>query len=132
MYSLFDTCIHVHVLQLSEYQQKLSEAQSELSQLRSQLATLEESKEKLQEVLDDCSSQERQKENQIKLLQAQLTDKSEQLSAAEDKIQVHVYVHVKDLIGAHLYITHMKPTFSAPLKYGYLCISDQDAVMRPI
>ena len=84
-----------YVLQLSEYQQKLSEAESEVFQLRSQLASLEESKEKLQQVLDECSSQERQRENQIKLLQAQLNDKSEQLSTAEDKIQVnaaHIYI----------------------------------------
>ena len=84
-----------YVLQLSEYQQKLSEAESEVFQLRSQLTSLEESKEKLQQVLDECSSQERQRENQIKLLQAQLNDKSEQLSTAEDKIQVnavHIYI----------------------------------------
>ena len=82
-----------YVLQLSEYQQKLSEAESEVSQLRSQLASLEESKEKLQQVLDECGSQERHRENQIKLLQAQLSDKSEQLSTAEDKMQVNI-IHI--------------------------------------
>lgn len=80
----------LYALQLSEYQQRLSEAESEMSQLRSQLASLEESKEKLQQVLDECSSQERQSDNQIKLLQAQLNDKSERLSTAEDKIQVSI------------------------------------------
>ena len=76
------------MLQLSDYQQKLSDSQSELHQLRSQLAALEESKEKLQQVLDECNSQERQRKNLVQLLQAQLTDKSDQLASAEDKIQV--------------------------------------------
>ena len=78
------------ILQLSEYQRKLSEAESEVCQLRSQLASLEEGREKLQQVINECSSQERQRENQIKLLQAQLNNKSEQLSTAEDKIQVNI------------------------------------------
>ncbi len=76
------------ILQLSESQRKLSEAESEVLRLRSQLASLEESKEKLQQILNECSSQERQRENHIKMLQAQLSDKAEQLSAAENKIQV--------------------------------------------
>ena len=78
------------ILQLSEYQRKLSESESEVCQLRSQLASLEEGREKLQQVINECSSQERQRENQIKLLQAQLNNKSEQLSTAEDKIQVNI------------------------------------------
>ena len=83
-------CIDIYIiLQLSEYQQKLSEAESEVFQLRSQLASLGESREKLQQVIDECSSQERQSQNQIKLLQAQLDNKSERLSTAEDKIQVN-------------------------------------------
>ena len=80
--------MYASICQISEYQQKLSDTQSELSQLRSQLATLEESKGKLQQVVDECSNHERQRENQLKLLEAELTDKSEQLATAEDKIQV--------------------------------------------
>ena len=87
MYGMY-VSLYASIWQLSEYQQKLSDTQSELSQLRSQLATLEESKGRLQQVVDECSSHERQRENQIKLLEAELTDKSEQLATAEDKIHV--------------------------------------------
>ena len=83
--------MHIYIIsmQLSEYQQMLAEAQSQLSQLQTQLASLEQSKVNLQQVLDERTSQERQKETQLKFLEAELKSKAEQLAVSEGKIQVH-------------------------------------------
>lgn len=84
--------VHAIFLQLSEYQESLSEAQSQLCQMKSQLTSLEQSKAKLQQVLDARSGEERQREAQIKLLEAKVSDKAEQLANAEDKIQVQLHL----------------------------------------
>ena len=76
-------------LQLSEHQQSLSASLSQLSQLQSQLNALELTKVQLQQLLDEKSKEERLKEAQLKLLEAQLSDKTEQLTNAENKIQVN-------------------------------------------
>ena len=76
------------LLQLSEYQQKQLETHSQLSQLKFQLNAIEQSNTKLQQVLDERCSDMQQKETQKKLLEAKLSDKTEQLVNAERKIQV--------------------------------------------
>ena len=67
----------------------LSETQSQLSQLKSQLNAVEQSKTKLQHVLDERCIEEQHKVSQLKLLEAKLSDKTEQLANAESKIEVY-------------------------------------------
>ena len=57
--------------------------------MQSQLTSIEQSKAQLQFVLNETMGEEKRKESQIKLLEAELSGKTELLANAEDKIQVH-------------------------------------------
>ena len=96
-----NVCYHVRLphasLQLSEYQQSLSETQFQLSQMRSQLTSIEQSKAQLQLVLNETRGEEKRKESQIKLLEIELSGRTELLANAEDKIQVQE--HIKSVTG---------------------------------